>query len=53
MLDPEDNIKILRVSEDSYLIYEGSPQSSAEVRKSMENSLKLILKNTERLMVYH
>ena len=36
MLDPEDNIKILRVSEDSYLIYEGSPQSSAEVRKSME-----------------
>lgn len=36
MLDPEDHIKILRVSEDSYLIYEGSPQSSAEVRKSME-----------------
>lgn len=36
MLDPEDSIKILRVSEDSYLIYEGSPQSSAEVRKSME-----------------
>ncbi len=36
MLDPEDNIKILRVSEESYLIYEGSPQSSAEVRKSME-----------------
>ena len=36
MLDPEDHIKILRVSEDSYLIYVGSPQSSAEVRKSME-----------------
>ena len=36
MLDPEDHIKILRVSEDSYLIYEGSPQSSAEVRQSME-----------------
>ena len=36
MLDPEDHIKMLRVSEDSYLIYEGSPQSSAEVRKSME-----------------
>ena len=35
MLDPEDHIKILRVSEDSYLIYEGSPQSSADVRKSM------------------
>lgn len=36
MLDPEDHIKILRVSEDSYIIYEGSPQSSAEVRKAME-----------------
>lgn len=36
MLDPEDHIKMLRVSEDSYLIYEGSPQSSAEVRKSIE-----------------
>jgi len=36
MLDPEDHIKILRVSEDSYLIYEGSPQSSSEIRKSME-----------------
>ena len=30
MLDPEDQIKILRVSESSYLIYEGSPQSSSE-----------------------
>lgn len=36
MLDPEDQIKILRVSEDAYLIYEGSPQSSSEIRKSME-----------------
>lgn len=36
MLDPEDQIKILRVSEDSYLIFEGSPQSSSEIRKSME-----------------
>lgn len=36
MLDPEDHIKILRVSEESYLIYEGSPQSSSEVRKAME-----------------
>ena len=52
MLDPEDNIKILRVSEDSYLIYEGSPQSSAEVRKSMEKFTQ-INSNTERLMVYH
>lgn len=36
MLDPEDHVKILRVSEDSYLIYEGSPQSSSDVRKAME-----------------
>lgn len=36
MLDPEDHIKVLRVSESSYLIYEGSPQSSSEIRKSME-----------------
>ena len=36
MLDPEDQIKILRVSENSYLIYEGSPQSRSEIRKSME-----------------
>ena len=36
MLDPEDHIKILRVSEDSYIIYEGSPQSSSDVRNAME-----------------
>lgn len=36
MLDPEDHIKILRVSESSYIIYEGSPQSTSEIRKSME-----------------
>lgn len=36
MLDPEDHIKILRVSEASYIIYEGSPQSAGEIRKSME-----------------
>lgn len=41
MLDPEDHIKILRVSEDSYLIYEGSPQSSSDVRKSMEKFTQL------------
>lgn len=40
MLDPEDQIKILRVSESSYLIYEGSPQSSAEIRKSLEQFTK-------------
>ena len=36
MLDPEDNIKMLRVSEDSYLIYEGTPQAGSKIRKSME-----------------
>ena len=36
MLDPEDHIKMLRVSEDSYLIYEGSPQSSSDVRKAVD-----------------
>lgn len=36
MLDPEDHIKMLRVSEDSYLIYEGTPQASSKIRKSME-----------------
>lgn len=41
MLDPEDHIKILRVSEDAYLIYEGSPQSSSDVRKSMEKFTQL------------
>ena len=40
MLDPEDHSKILRVSEDSYLIYEGSPQSSSEIRKSLEQFTK-------------
>lgn len=36
LLDPEDHIKILRVSEDSYIIYEGSPQSTTEIRKATE-----------------
>lgn len=40
MLDPEDQIKILRVSENSYLIYEGSAQASSEIRKSMEQFTK-------------
>ncbi len=40
MLDPEDHIKILRVSESSYIIYEGSPQSASEIRKSMEKFTK-------------
>ena len=40
MLDPEDHVKILRVSQDAYLIYEGSPQSGAEIRKSMDKFTK-------------
>ena len=35
-LDPEDQVKIIRVSEDAYLIYEGSALSSRNIRKSLE-----------------
>jgi hypothetical protein len=41
MLDPEDHIKMLRVSEDAYLIYEGSPQAGSDIRKAMEKFTKL------------
>lgn len=34
-LDPEDVVKIIRVSEDAYLIYEGSAQHSSSITKSM------------------
>lgn len=36
LLDPEDEIKILKVSENSYLIYEGSPSNSKGITKSVE-----------------
>ena len=36
ILDPEDEIKILKVSEDSYLIYEGSPSNSRGITKAVE-----------------
>ena len=36
LLDPEDQIKILRVSEDAYLIYEGSPMNGSTISKSMD-----------------
>jgi len=36
ILDPEDQIKIIKVSEDAYLIYEGSPANSSDITKSME-----------------
>ena len=36
LLDPEDQVKILRVSEDAYLIYEGSPMNGSTIQKSMD-----------------
>lgn len=39
-MDPEDKIKIIRVSEDAYLIYEGSPQDSAGISKSLDSFTK-------------
>ena len=36
LLDPEDQIKILRVSEDAYLIYEGIPMNGSGITKSMD-----------------
>lgn len=35
LLDPEDQIKILKVSEKSYLIYEGSPMDLSGISKAM------------------
>lgn len=35
LLDPEDKIKILRVADSSYLIYEGSPQDANSITKSL------------------
>ena len=35
-LDPEDQVKIIRVSEDAYLIYEGSALNSRNIKKSMD-----------------
>ena len=36
ILDPEDEIKILKVSEESFLIYEGSPSDSRGITKAVE-----------------
>ena len=36
ILDPEDQIKILKVSQKSYLIYEGSPSDSSGIIKAVE-----------------
>lgn len=35
-LDPEDQVKILIISQDANLIYEGSPQDGSGIRKSMD-----------------
>lgn len=35
ILDPEDTVKILRVSEDAYLIYEGAPFNGSRIDKAM------------------
>ena len=35
-MDPEDQVKIIVVSQDAFLIYEGTPQNSSGIRKSME-----------------
>lgn len=34
-LDPEDTVKIIQFSQGSYLIYEGSPQNSSAISKSI------------------
>ena len=36
ILDPEDEVKIIKVSEASYLIYEGSPSNSKGITKAVE-----------------
>ena len=36
LLDPEDQVKILRVSEDAYLIYEGGPMNGSGITKAMD-----------------
>lgn len=40
ILDPEDAIKILKVSQSSYLIYEGSPSDSSGISKSFNEYTK-------------
>ena len=45
ILDPEDEIKILKVSESSYLIYEGSPSDSKGITKAVEAFTKFNAKD--------
>lgn len=39
-IDPEDKIKIIRVSEEAYLIFEGSPHSTKNITDSMNEFTK-------------
>ena len=41
ILDPEDEIKILKVSQSSYLIYEGSPANSSEITAAVKKFTQL------------
>ena len=41
LLDPEDQIKILKTSQNAYLIYEGSPMDTASVSRALEAFTKL------------
>lgn len=36
LLDPEDQIKIIKVSEEAYLIYEGTPMNGSGITKAMD-----------------
>lgn len=40
ILDPEDSIKILKVSQESYLIYEGSPMNNSTINKTLDEFTK-------------
>ena len=40
ILDPEDAIKILRVSEKSYLIYEGAPTDGSAINDTLQEFTK-------------
>ena len=51
ILDPEDLIKILKVSEDSYLIYEGAPFNGSGLKKLWMPSLLMMKKITVQLTV--
>ena len=45
ILDPEDEIKILKVSQGSYLIYEGSPSNTKGITKAVEAFTKFDAKD--------